>query len=136
MQSHRAVAVALAIGCFFAVSPAQAQAPPPMSGLGAASRAGVLMVPAPGGDWLRLEQAGALLDRALQDRGYRPLAIEACRRKRARLVLCSLDLQLADSRWQGTGGVRLLRHGGARVRYYVLGVTPLSVLASATRPPR
>ena len=128
MQSHRAVA-ALAIGCLFAVAPAQAQAPPPMSGLGAASRAGVLTVAAPGGQWLRLDQASGLLDRALQGRGYRPVAIGACQRKRPRLVLCNLDLQLADSRWQGTGGVRLLRHGGARVRYYVLGVTPLAVLA-------
>ena len=105
-----------------------------MSGLGAASRAGVLTVPAEGAEWLQVGTATGLLDRALLARGYRPVAIESCRRNRPRLVLCNLDLALADSRWQGTGGVRLLRHGGARVRYFVLGVTPLASLASTGHP--
>ena len=135
MPPHRAVAAALAVGgLFLAVSPVSAQAPPPMSGLGAASRAGVLTVPANGAAWLPVETAAGLLGRALHARGYRPLAIGSCRRNRPRLVLCNLDLALQDSRWQGTGGVRLLRHGGARVRYYVLGVTPVSVLAAAAHP--
>ena len=131
MQSHSAVAAVLAVGGLLASSPVSAQAPPPMSGLGAASRAGVITVPAEWTDRLPVQTATGLLDRALHTRGYRPLAIDACRRSRPRLVLCSIDLQLDDSRWQGTGGVRLLRGGGARVRYFVLGVTPLSVLASA-----
>ena len=131
MPPPRAVAAALAVGGLLAVSPVSAQSPPPMSGLGAASRAGVLVVPAEGAESLQVETATGLLGRALHARGYRPLAIESCRHSRPRLVLCSLDLALADSRWQGTGGVRLLRNGGARVRYYVLGVTPLAALTRA-----
>jgi hypothetical protein len=99
-----------------------------MSGLGTASRAGVLMVPARWAQSLQVDTATGLLGRALHARGYRPLAIESCRHSRPRLVLCSLDLALADSRWQGTGAVRLLRNGGARVRYFVFGVTPLPAL--------
>src|SRR3954452_10893326 len=100
MPPHRAVAAALAVGGLLAVSPVSAQSPPPMSGLGAASRAGVLMVPAEGAESLQVETATALLGRALHARGYRPLAIESCRHSRPRLRLFRLDLYPSDNRLQ------------------------------------
>jgi hypothetical protein len=120
--AHRAAATALAAVGLLAVTQAAAQVTPPTIDIGEPLRAGVVVVPAAQDARLGLETAHGLLGDALHARGYRPLTIASCRHSRPRVVLCSIDVALEDSRWQGTGSVRLLRKGGARVRYRITGV--------------
>jgi hypothetical protein len=120
--AHRAAAVALAAAGLTAVPPAVAQVAPPMLDIGVPERAGEIRVAAQRDDRLKLSTAQGLLGDALQSHGYRPLDIAGCRHSRPRVVVCSIDVALEDSRWEGTGSVRLLRKGGARVRYRITGV--------------
>lgn len=118
----RVVAGLMAAGGFLAGAPAVAQVVLPSIELGDALRAGVATVPAEQGPSLKVATATSLLDAALRDRGYTPVTIGECRHSRPTVVVCNVDLALDDTRWQGTGGVRLLRRGGARVRYSIRGV--------------
>ena len=124
---HRRVARTLVAGGFLVGVPASAQVdvPQPQIEIAQALRVGVATVSAHTSDRLGLEAASTLVGRGLRARGLGELPVAACHRASSpRLVLCTVGVGLAESHWEGSGSVRLLRHGGARVRFWLLGVDP------------
>lgn len=119
--ARRAAATALVV-CGLLASPAAAQLEPPTSDIGQALRASVSTVKTPQSPRLSRDTATALLRRTLSHDGYRTLGVTNCQHSSSLVVRCSIDVLLDDAHFKGTGSVRQLRHGGARVRYTVLGV--------------
>ena len=120
--ARRVVATALAI-CGLLSVPAVAQVAIPTSDVGQAARASVSTVSSPATSRLTVNRASGLLTRTLKRDRYKILSITGCRHSSSRVVTCVVDVMLDDAHFKGDGAVRLLRSGGARIRYSLLGVS-------------